>query len=85
MRVSSNTILQKYDHPTSHYVMTLLSAQNLSDSNFSEAAICLRQGYVWLLRPDMEVSKMRRMVYWGALACLRVLGNGGLGAESATI
>src|SRR4029434_1293233 len=38
LRVSSNKILQKYDHPTSHYVMTLLSAQNLSDSNFSEAA-----------------------------------------------
>src|SRR4029434_10130312 len=41
MRVSSNKILQKYDHPTSHYVMTLLSAQNLSDSNFSEAANAL--------------------------------------------
>ena len=39
MRVSSNKILQKYDHPTSHYVVTLLSAQNLSDSNFPEAAI----------------------------------------------
>ena len=38
MRVSSNKILQKYDHPTSHYGVTLFSAQNLSDSNFSEAA-----------------------------------------------
>ena len=40
MTVSSNKILQKYDHPPSHYVMTLFSAQNLSDSNFSEAANC---------------------------------------------
>ena len=38
MRVSSNKLLQKYDHPTSHYVVTLLSAQNLSGSNFPEAA-----------------------------------------------
>ena len=38
LRVSSNKILQKYDHPPSHDVLTLLSAQNLSDSNFSEAA-----------------------------------------------
>src|SRR5215470_8600779 len=38
MRVSSNKILQKSDYPSSHCVVTLLSAQNLSDSNFSEAA-----------------------------------------------
>jgi hypothetical protein len=38
LRVSSNKILQKYDNPPSHDVVTLLSAQNLSDSNFPEAA-----------------------------------------------
>ena len=38
LRVSSNKILQKYDNPLSHDVVTLLSAQNLSDSNFPEAA-----------------------------------------------
>jgi hypothetical protein len=38
MRVSSNKLLQKYEHPPSHDVVTLLSAQNLSDSNFPEAA-----------------------------------------------
>ena len=37
-RVSSNKLLQKYAHPLSHNVVTLLSAQNLSDSNFPEAA-----------------------------------------------
>jgi hypothetical protein len=42
MRVSSNKILQKYDNPPSHDVVTLLSAQNLSDSNFPEAAHALR-------------------------------------------
>ena len=30
MRVSSNKLLQKYNHPPSHDVVTLLSAQNLS-------------------------------------------------------
>ena len=39
MRVFSNKILQKYDYPPSHDVMTRLSSQNLSDSNFSEAAV----------------------------------------------
>jgi hypothetical protein len=43
MRVSSNKILQKYDNPTSHYVVTLLLAQNLSDSNFPEAAVGVRK------------------------------------------
>ena len=62
---------------------SLISERHLGET--ASGHICLRQGYVWLLRPDMEVSKMRRMAYWGALACLRVLGNGGLGAESATI
>ena len=38
MRVSSNKLLQKYEHPPSHDVVTLLSAHNLSDSNFPEAA-----------------------------------------------
>jgi hypothetical protein len=38
MRVSSNKLLQKYESPPSHDVVTLLSAQNLSDSNFPEAA-----------------------------------------------
>jgi hypothetical protein len=38
LRVSSNKLLQKYDHPPSHDVVTLLSAQNLFDSNFPEAA-----------------------------------------------
>src|SRR4029450_10539728 len=38
MRVSSNKLLQKYAQPTSHDAVTLLSAQNLSDSNFPEAA-----------------------------------------------
>jgi len=38
MRVSSNKLLQKYAHPLSHDVVTLVSAQNLSDSNFPEAA-----------------------------------------------
>src|SRR5262249_50542348 len=34
-----NNILQKYTNsPTSHDVLTLLSAQSLSDSNFPEAA-----------------------------------------------
>src|SRR5712692_10449642 len=37
-RVSSNKLLQKYAQPTSHDAVTLLSAQNLSDSNFPEAA-----------------------------------------------
>ena len=39
MGVSSNKLLQKYAQPTSHDAVTLLSAQNLSDSNFPEAAI----------------------------------------------
>ena len=38
MRVSSNKLLQKHAQPTSHDAVTLLSAQNLSDSNFPEAA-----------------------------------------------
>jgi hypothetical protein len=38
MRVSSNKLLQKYAQPPSHDVVTLLSAQNLSDSNFPESA-----------------------------------------------
>ena len=38
MRVSSNKLLQKYAQPTSHDAVTLLSAQNLSDSNFPEPA-----------------------------------------------
>src|SRR5262245_61751747 len=38
MRVSRNKLLQKYNHPPSHDVVTLLSAQSLSDSNFPEAA-----------------------------------------------
>jgi hypothetical protein len=38
-RVSSNKLLQKYTNPTSHDVLTLLSAQSFSDSNFPEAAI----------------------------------------------
>src|SRR4030095_13459461 len=42
MRVSSNKLLQKYAQPTSHNAVTLLSAQNLSDSNFPEAARCRR-------------------------------------------
>src|SRR4030095_13435074 len=41
MRVSSNKLLQKYAQPTSHNAVTLLSAQNLSDSNFPEAAYWL--------------------------------------------
>jgi hypothetical protein len=38
LRVSSNKLLQKYEHAPSHDVVTLLSAHNLSDSNFPEAA-----------------------------------------------
>jgi hypothetical protein len=38
LRVSSNKLLQEYDHPPSHDVVALLSAHNLSDSNFPEAA-----------------------------------------------
>jgi hypothetical protein len=44
LRVSSNKILQKYDHPPSHDVVTLLSAQNLFDSNFPEAAYTIQVG-----------------------------------------
>jgi hypothetical protein len=33
-----NTGLQKYNYSTSHHVLTLLSVQSLSDSNFPEAA-----------------------------------------------
>ena len=44
LRVSSNKLLQKYEHPPSHDVVTLLSAHNLSDSNFPEAALCHRLG-----------------------------------------
>jgi hypothetical protein len=40
MGVSSNKILQKYTDSTSHYMLTLISAQSLSDSNFPEAAQC---------------------------------------------
>jgi hypothetical protein len=47
-RVSSNKLLQKYNHPPSHDVVTLLSAQNLSDSNFPEAAIGIGAG-LWNL------------------------------------
>jgi hypothetical protein len=49
MRVSSNKILQKYTHPPPHDVFTLLSAQDLSDSNFPEpASTPLRaNGGVW--------------------------------------
>ena len=42
MRVSSNKLLQKYAQPTSHDAVTLLSAQNLSDSNFPEPAHYVR-------------------------------------------
>src|SRR5262245_46218287 len=38
LRVSRNKILQKYENLPSHDIVTLLSAQNLSDSNFPEAA-----------------------------------------------
>jgi len=38
LRVSSHKLLQKYEHPPSHDVVTLLAAHNLSDSNFQEAA-----------------------------------------------
>jgi hypothetical protein len=38
LRVSRNKILQKSTQAISHDVVTLLSAQNLSDSNFPEAA-----------------------------------------------
>jgi hypothetical protein len=37
-RVSSNKLLQKSTNPTSHDVLTLLSVQSFSDSNFLEAA-----------------------------------------------
>ena len=43
LRVSSNKILQKYTNPTPHDVFTLLSAHNLSDSNFPEPAHTLPQ------------------------------------------
>jgi hypothetical protein len=33
-----NKVLQKYAHPMSHHVLTLLSAHSFSDSNFPEAA-----------------------------------------------
>src|SRR5512145_1703132 len=38
LRVSSNKLRQKYAQPTSHDAVPLLSAQNLFDSNFPEAA-----------------------------------------------
>jgi hypothetical protein len=38
MRVSRNKLLQKYDHPPSHDVVTLLSEQNLFASNFPGVA-----------------------------------------------
>ena len=38
MRVSSNNILQKYDNSPLHNMVTLLSAHNLSDSNFPGSA-----------------------------------------------
>ena len=60
----------------------------ISERHLGETAsgyICLRQGYARLLRPDMEVPKMRRMAYWRAFACLRASGDGDLSAESAAI
>ena len=54
-RVSSNKLLQKYNHPPSHDVVTLLSAQNLSDSNFPEAA-----NYFVLLAKGRLTHRMRR-------------------------
>ena len=44
MGVSSNKLLQKYTSSMSHYVLTLLSAQSLSDSNFPEAASSAKKG-----------------------------------------
>src|SRR5512145_1957739 len=41
LRVSSNKLRQKYAQPTSHDAVPLLSAQNLFDSNFPEAAYVL--------------------------------------------
>src|SRR5262245_34930424 len=38
LRVSSNKLLQKYEPSLPYDVVTLLSAQNLFDSNFPEAA-----------------------------------------------
>ena len=48
-----NKLLQKWINPTSYHVLTLLSAQNLSDSNFPEAASMQRaqdEGGVFLIR-----------------------------------
>src|SRR5882672_9396707 len=42
MRVFSNKLLQKYTNPTPYDVFPLLSAHNLSDSNFPEPAVCPR-------------------------------------------
>lgn len=42
LRVSSNKLRQKYAQPTSHDAVPLLSAQNLFDSNFPEAAYSVR-------------------------------------------
>ena len=55
MGVSNNKILQEYTNYTSHDVLTLLSAQSLSDSNFPEAAHNVRKRGKALLPALMEL------------------------------
>src|SRR4029450_1118459 len=70
MRVSSNKLLQKYAQPTSHNAVTLLSAQNLSDSNFPEAAGCL------------VTSSTMTYRHFSKTYCRKVLGGGRLLEEA---
>jgi len=44
---------------------SLISERHLGET--ASEHICLRQGDARLLRPDMEVSKMRHMAYWELL------------------
>src|SRR5215831_5676191 len=92
LRVSSNKILQKYDNPLSHDVVTLLSAQNLSDSNFPEAALRLsRLQFAGLPTPrDTEASNAYALMHdaLGPVCICSVIGinlNGILASRPARL
>ena len=70
MRVSSNKLLQKYNHPPSHDVVTLLSAQNLSDSNFPEAALTACRRARLALIPSEAHASLEETAVGDQLFCL---------------
>src|SRR4029450_9993975 len=82
MRVSSNKLLQKYAQPTSHNAVTLLSAQNFSDSNFPEAAYTPSDCFETFPFPEnFETNKRLEAIgkeYYESRAQLMIVNNEGL-------